>query len=397
MNQSEYIRVDSIHDIDPNKLSLSYVGKKFIDKENNRFSIRFNKDTRKMEIVRLVVRQSSKPEAEHSPKNPEAPKQGTLSQDSKSNMNPSPTLSNQNPNTNPSPSNLKGETKPKESIDFNPTNPPPPESTNKPTENKDGSKQSQPGSGSSKPQKTNAPSWNLKNYDIDLDTNKPSKGSDPSNSPSTSQDSNKSPAPDPIQEKWKDKTERDKIDAMLKKIEETRARVNAVLVNIKSSRIFEITGDPSENQNIIGNLTREFDVEVFQHIDAATNYLKELTFYPRAISYYTAKFERSRRKELANTDDKQKLHLVIRWEMQEAFTKILENLKALIVSLLEVLNMKSESQIKQLQYMNQMLFRNAKDASVFISHDVDKLIKELEDWKYETASVNYEPEPKRNN
>lgn len=397
MNQSEYIRVDSIHDIDPNKLSLSYVGKKFIDKENNRFSIRFNKDTRKMEIVRLVVRQSSKPEAEHSPKNPEAPKQGTLSQDSKSNMNPSPTLSNQNPNTNPSPSNLKGETKPKESIDFNPTNPLQPESSKIPLENKEGSKQTQLGYGFSKPQKTNAPSWNLKNYDIDLDTNKPSKDSDPSSSPSTSQDSNKSPTPDPIQEKWKDKTERDKIDAMLKKIEETRARVNAVLVNIKSSRIFEITGDPSENQNIIGNLTREFDVEVFQHIDAATNYLKELTFYPRAISYYTAKFERSRRKELANTDDKQKLHLVIRWEMQEAFTKILENLKALIVSLLEVLNMKSESQIKQLQYMNQMLFRNAKDASVFISHDVDKLIKELEDWKYETASVNYEPEPKRNN
>lgn len=377
MSQSEYIQVDSIHDIDPNKLSLSYVGKKFIDKENNRFSIRFNKETRKMEIVRLVVRQPNKPEEENTTKNPESITKPTPS---KPTNQKAPTPERETKIEPSSPKETKLETPPPST---NSPQEPTPKTTLNPTISKN------PSSGTK-------PTWNLKNYDLDFTEKENPKEEE--NIPS-SQESPKPTKPelDPIQEKWKDKTERDKIDNFLKRIEEAKARINAALVNIKSSRIFEITGDPSENQNIIGNLTREFDVEVFQHIEAATNYLKELTFYPRAINYYTAKFERTKRKELANADDKQKLHLVIRWEMQEAFTKICENLKALTISLLEVLNMKKESQIKQLQYMNQMLFRNAKDATFYVFQDVEKLIQELEDWKYETASVNDELEPKRNN
>ncbi|NCN10107.1 MAG: hypothetical protein GW938_09720 [Leptospira sp.] len=186
--------------------------------------------------------------------------------------------------------------------------------------------------------------------------------------------------------KTKSLNEITRIEQMMKELETVKNRINSVLINIKSSRIFEITGDPSENQNIIGNLTRDFDVEAFQNLDKLSNYLKELISYPRAINYYTAKFERSHKDELRDAkSEKEKLDLVIRWEMQEGFTLCLEKLKALILSLLNVLNMKSDTHIKQLQYPNQLMFTDAKNAAIYCSQDVERLIRELEEWKYKTT------------
>src|SRR5690606_26001993 len=129
----------------------------------------------------------------------------------------------------------------------------------------------------------------------------------------------------------------------------------------------------------------EFDVEVFQPLEKLSNYLKELTSYPRAINYYTAKFEKSKRDDLAMAvNDKDKIVLVMRWEMQEDLTGLVGKLKALSHSLLDVLNLKTETHIKQLQYQNQLMFTDAKNATIFCSQDIEKLIKDVENWKYET-------------
>ncbi len=360
MNPSEYIKVDSIADIDPNKLSLSYVGKKFIDKNNNRFSIRFNRETRKMEIVRLATLQEGKSKENSPPPSKERnPKPGST-----------PALPNSQTPSQKETSEFQtlSQTEPKTQI---------------PTDHSESPKPSvvEPSPIATEKGKPTPKEWDFSKYDIDISQAESSKASD-----AQPTDSGEKPNPR-LEDKWKDKNERDKIADILKRIEEAKKRIQAVLINIKSSRIFEITGDPSENQNIIGNLTREFDVEVFQHLDAASNYLKELTSYPRPVSYYTAKFERTKREELEKADDKQKLHLVIRWEMQEAYTRILASLKALSLSLLKVMNLKNENHLRQLQYMNQLMFKDAKNATLYCLQDIDQLIQEVEDWKYDTAGA----------
>lgn len=50
----EYTPIDSIHDIDPARISIRDLNKKFIDRDGNRFAIRFDLNTRKVEIVRLA-------------------------------------------------------------------------------------------------------------------------------------------------------------------------------------------------------------------------------------------------------------------------------------------------------------------------------------------------------
>lgn len=370
MNQSntDYIKVDSIDEIDPNKLSLSFVGKKFIDRDNNRFSIRFNRETRKMEVVKIMIKSGGKIQSET----------GLRAWEGSREMDHPPTTQHD----------------PIEKEQVQEVTHKPIEKPHSPSPEQHQEKLPKPSEepkGKAISKKSDSADWNFSGIDLNIST-------ESLNVSSENLDSNKPTEQDRIdsiqttvehkqvEDKWKLKNERDKIDELMKSIEECKDRINSVLINIKSSRIFEITGDPSENQNIMGNLTREFDVEVFQSLDKTSNYHKELVSFPRAISYYTAKYEKSKREELRLAEgEKDKLHLIIRWELQEAFTSILEKFKALTLSLLDVMNLKNESHVKQLQYPNQLMFTDAKNATVFCSQDIDKLIKEVEDWKYNTS------------
>jgi hypothetical protein len=401
-NTPDYIRVVSIDEIDPNKLSLSYIGKKFIDKDNNRFSIRFNKDSRKMEVVKIMIRSGGKIQEDASLKSWEESTSIEKSQLEKSNFVP-PVTKNENdsPKLGGNPlQNLNSKENKSGSLDsFGVGLDEKKNSLDKKIENKI--------------QKPYSDDWNLSGLDMDIGLEPSFKASinkkhtdkiDFIENEQSIETEILSPLPLEDEASFHDdKTidqqilnsevdlkqnainERTRIEEMMKELETAKNRINSVLTNIKSSRIFEVTGDPSENQNIIGNLTRDFDVEAFQILDKLSNYLKELVSFPRAINYYTAKFERSKKDELKNAgNEKEKLNLVIRWEMQEGFTLILDKLKSLTLNLLNVMNLKTENHIKQLQYSNQLMFTDAKNATVYCSQDLDRLIRDLENWKYKT-------------
>lgn len=50
----EYIPIDSIDEIDPSKVSIRDLNKKYIDRDGNRYAIRFDLTNRRVEIVRLA-------------------------------------------------------------------------------------------------------------------------------------------------------------------------------------------------------------------------------------------------------------------------------------------------------------------------------------------------------
>ncbi len=50
----EYVPIESIDELDPLKISIRDINKRYIDREGNRFATRFNLHTRKVEIVRIV-------------------------------------------------------------------------------------------------------------------------------------------------------------------------------------------------------------------------------------------------------------------------------------------------------------------------------------------------------
>lgn len=51
VKRSEYIVVDSISSVDPNALSVDQLNQKFIDKQGNRFALRFNRNTKERSLL----------------------------------------------------------------------------------------------------------------------------------------------------------------------------------------------------------------------------------------------------------------------------------------------------------------------------------------------------------
>ncbi|MCB1173598.1 MAG: hypothetical protein KDK39_08540, partial [Leptospiraceae bacterium] len=53
----DYIPINSIQDLDPKKISVRDINKRYIDRDGNRYATRFNMKTRSIEVVRLARNQ----------------------------------------------------------------------------------------------------------------------------------------------------------------------------------------------------------------------------------------------------------------------------------------------------------------------------------------------------
>ncbi|XDD43206.1 hypothetical protein AB3N58_02260 [Leptospira sp. WS60.C2] len=367
-----YIKIDSITDIDPLKLSISQIHQRYIDKDNNRYALRFNKEIRRIEILKLVgnhfellpQHQTSipKPEPKKNLPKPTAdiPSQPiVISEDLKSNpiLGRFITTPEAKPNS--------------------------PEKSNKPLE-------------ISKEKLSPIVEENLMREDVDLDI---FEGEEPpkeevgishegllntpdSNHPEEESDHSQITAETRLEEGIGEKTAQQRIDDFLKIIATYRERITAIIRNLQSSRIFELTGDPSENKNIVGNFSREMDSTVFEAIDKMIDLHKEMTSYPRPITYYISKAPVEKREEMKLIEsDKEKLNNLHLFEMQRHTEGIIKDLKKMSLQLLNILNLKNEIQVKQLQYANQLMYVDAKNASLYFAQDLDKTILEIEHWK----------------
>lgn len=359
-----YIKIDSISEIDPLKLSISQIQQRYIDKDNNRYALRFNKETRRIEILKLignhfeVVPKSqlhSAMEESKTTQNPTAPQITQVSEDLKS---------------NPILGKLVGVLGPKP--------------TDKPMEI---------------PKEKQSPigEENLMSEDVDLDIFEGEEPPPLTKEPLTHEGLLNTPEPPSPKEHEtvenaepnlqvgadsEEKTAYQSIEDFIKLLSTYRERVTAIIRNLQSSRIFELTGDPSENKNIVGNFAREMESQVFEAIDKMIDLHKEMTSYPRPITYYISKAPAEKREEMKFIEsDKEKLSRLHLFEMQRHSDTIVRDFKKLSLQLLNILNLKNEIQVKQLQYANQLMYVDAKNASLYFAQDLDKTILDIEHWK----------------
>ncbi|EKR93535.1 hypothetical protein LEP1GSC163_1898 [Leptospira santarosai str. CBC379] len=352
LNQPEYIVVDSISSVDPNALSLNQLSQKFIDKQGNRFALRFNRNTRRMEFVRITLESPN-----------EAQKHKHVSHSTRQNVKPvAPPLVQKVPSLQ----EIIAKTPEQSSVKIPKPNPDSTQTINEVTVPKN------------VPQKTIQDRKPQESSVLDL-------GKMDLNILDGSTASPKQDLGDAFLKMEYDSApsfiEIDAIEKRISEIAKIKDRIQSVLNNLQNSKIFEITGDPSENKNIIGNLNREFDLEFFQKLDQILNYHKELTTYPRSVNYYTAKYESSRKQILQSKNtDSEKLKLVTLWEMQELILGLVQKLKKMVLNALNILNMKNDNHIKQLPYNQQQMFRDSRTALLYCSEDISSLLISLERW-----------------
>ncbi|EKS07535.1 hypothetical protein QMM42_16455 [Leptospira santarosai] len=352
LNQPEYIVVDSISSVDPNALSLNQLSQKFIDKQGNRFALRFNRNTRRMEFVRITLESPN-----------EAQKHKHVSHSTRQNVKPvAPPLVQKVPSLQ----EIIAKTPEQSSVKIPKPNPGSTQTINEIAVPKN------------VPQKTIQDRKPQESSVLDL-------GKMDLNILDGSTASPKQDLGDAFLKMEYDSApsfiEIDAIEKRISEIAKIKDRIQSVLNNLQNSKIFEITGDPSENKNIIGNLNREFDLEFFQKLDQILNYHKELTTYPRSVNYYTAKYESSRKQILQSKNtDSEKLKLVTLWEMQELILGLVQKLKKMVLNALNILNMKNDNHIKQLPYNQQQMFRDSRTALLYCSEDISSLLISLERW-----------------
>jgi hypothetical protein len=336
--KQHYIKIDSISEIDPNKMSISQINQRFIDKDNNRYALRFNKESRRMEIIQITTHQGV--EIVNQVENTSIPtSQAPI---------PAPAFTPKEQAPTPQPVS-KAPLVERRKIPRGP--------------------------------KTEAPEESLLGGDTDLDIIgivESRKIDTPENTASVTGSSS---AVFHV-EKTEFRQPSQLVEHFIKVLGNYKERANAMIRNIQSSRIFEVTGDPSENKNIVGNLAREFEAQIFESIDKMVDLHKEMTSYPRPITYYISKAPSEMREDMKSIEsDREKLDKLHLYEMQRHTAAIVIELKKLSLQLMNILNLKTDSQVKQLQYPNQLMYVDAKNASLYFSQDLDKTILEVDNWK----------------
>lgn len=177
--------------------------------------------------------------------------------------------------------------------------------------------------------------------------------------------------------------ERPFIQYLVKELEKNWNRANGILTNLKNSKVFDLTGDPSENKNIVGNIQRDFEQEILSGIDNILTKFKEITTYPRSVSSYTMNYNRIQKdKLLLAITDRAKLDMILSWEMQSNILNQLKKFGKKMSELMYLINEKASSGLlKTLNPQQQKLFEDAKTSALFCLGEVDTLRRNVEKWQ----------------
>jgi hypothetical protein len=171
-----------------------------------------------------------------------------------------------------------------------------------------------------------------------------------------------------------------------KDIEKNWERLSAIINNLKSSRIFEVTEDTSENHNLIGNVERDFEDEILRGIKLLESRYKELTSQYKPIGSYIANYPRSRKEKLLTySTEKEKMFCIFAWEMQDEFLSFLNKFSKMLTELMTLMNQRgTSSALKAIHYHGQRMFEDAKTSCLFTMGEIDVLRKDITKWQIET-------------
>lgn len=172
------------------------------------------------------------------------------------------------------------------------------------------------------------------------------------------------------------------LNEIIKSIETMNERILAGINDVKTSRIFEITGDPSENRNIMGNFTREFHADVLEETQRIREKYDEILSYPREIRHYAAKYHIGRRNLLdclkTNTE---KYDRILHWELTDRLAENLLNLRKMVYTLLNLLNTRKETESELTDNLEQELFKEAKNSILSCIQSISMMEEKLKKWQ----------------
>lgn len=160
------------------------------------------------------------------------------------------------------------------------------------------------------------------------------------------------------------------IDSLLTMMKTHRDRMKGIAMNIKKSNVI-----PRENKNdsvILDDLFRNIDIDGIQQMEKLENYQKELTSYPRSITYYQAKLDDHGRAIIDNLagSTAKIMRFIYLYEMKNMSDELYRTLLRLLMDLYDSIGHKDEEDMKNMTSGERQSYN---DAMVSLSNTIDEI------------------------
>ena len=152
-----------------------------------------------------------------------------------------------------------------------------------------------------------------------------------------------------------------------------KERIHGILMNIRNSNV--ITESDRINYNQLEDLYRNIDIDGLQRIDRILENHKELTNYPRSISYYLSKLDNKRKKIYYMLDsDTRRMKLIYYSEMYHSIRGLYRNLYNIFKDLKYFLESQNIEEIRDITYNEKQKFY---DARLSVDNTISEITKIL--------------------
>ena len=154
-------------------------------------------------------------------------------------------------------------------------------------------------------------------------------------------------------------------------------RQNGVLTLLKRSKLFDVKFVAEFNES-----EKEIDQECKRRSEKAITLYKELFTYPRPISFYYAKLSDHKRQKLDSAEsDTARMDLIKRWELQTIFSDVYLKISHITSKLMSILDKITDDDLRVLPSVQQQAFSDAKVGTKIIIEEAEKKIAQIRIWK----------------
>jgi hypothetical protein len=169
------------------------------------------------------------------------------------------------------------------------------------------------------------------------------------------------------------------LDKKLRHINTHKERINGIIMNIENSKI--VDREDRELAVRLDDLLRNIDIDALQRIDKVVNSYRELKEYPRSLSYYIGRLDNKGRNIVNQliTDEK-RMRFIFLSEMHTELLDLYRNLLKLLKELLMFIEEVAHQHLSRLSVIEKQHVNDAKISSQNTIREINKVLLDLREF-----------------
>ena len=180
------------------------------------------------------------------------------------------------------------------------------------------------------------------------------------------------------------------IEKVIGYAETHKARVLGIIKNIDESNIF--VKENKQELNEFNDIIRGIEIDGVQQLDRLETYYRELTNYPRTITYYQAKMDNVQKRifEQIAANKERAMRFIYFYEMSANIRRVYTNLKKYTEKLDELTANKNFDEKLSITKYQKQAYLDARTSTENTLSDIDEILKEnMELYDYATNVENF--------